>query len=370
MCFANAGYPILLCLRARFWAQPVRKRPISPRITILVAAHNEVKNLPRKLANFAALDYPRELLDIIVVSDGSTDGTDKILESWAGMRHQAIRLPAQRGKAVALNAAMANAEGGIVVFTDVRQSIAPDALRKLVANFADPTIGCVSGELMLRKSPTADSSDGVGLYWRIEKNIRYWEGLTGSTIGATGALYAVRRELLPSLPADLILDDVYIPLEVVRKGQRVVFEPDAVVWDDFVPTAKQEFRRKLRTLFGNYQLLQVAPWTLRTSNPVLLEFVCHKLLRLLVPFALLSLLFSAFWLRNGVYGVALAAQLGFYALAGLGTLRIPLGMLSRLSNISLAFAVLNLAAALAFVHFILGRKVMWVHQRNAAAGTD
>jgi poly-beta-1,6-N-acetyl-D-glucosamine synthase len=359
VCFANAGYPILLYLRARFWSNPIRKGAIFPRVTILLAAHNEEKNLPVKLANLATLDYPVELLDVVVVSDGSTDGTDKILKDWEGPGRRSIPLATHRGKAAALNAGMAAARGELVVFTDARQAIAPDALKSLVANFADPRVGCVSGELMLRENRGAGSAQGVGLYWRIEKNIRHWEGLSGSTVGATGALYAVRTKLLRSLPEDLILDDVYIPLQVVRQGQRVVFEPEARAWDDLVPTGKQEFRRKLRTLSGNYQLLQLAPWTLTPSNPLLLEFICHKLLRLLVPFALLGLLVSAFWLHQGFYGIVLVLQLCFYALAGLGVLRMPLGILSRLSNISLAFAVLNLAAGMAFVYFILGRKIIW-----------
>lgn len=337
----------------------MRTAGIFPRVTILLAAYNEEKNLPHKLANLAALDYPADLLDVIVVSDGSADGTDTILECWQGPGRRSFRLPEHRGKAAALNIGAAQAEGEIIVFTDARQTIASDALKNIVANFADSSIGCVSGELILRESRNAPSSQGVGLYWRMEKNIRQWEGLTGSAVGATGALYAVRRKLLAPIPRDLILDDVYIPLQVVRQGQRVVFEPRALAWDDFVPSTKQEFRRKLRTLTGNYQLFQLAPWTLTTSNPVLIEFVCHKVLRLLAPFALLGLLISTFWLRDGVYAFVLALQLFFYALAGLGIFRLPLGILSRLSNISLAFTVLNTAAGLAFIYFITGRKAAW-----------
>ena len=321
--------------------------------------YNEEKNLPGKLTNLAELDYPADLLDVIVVSDGSIDGTNRILDAWDGSGRRSVKLPIHCGKAAALNAGAAEAKGEIIVFTDARQTIASDALKIIVANFADPCVGCVSGELMLRESPAARSTEGVGLYWRVEKNIRYWEGRVGSTVGATGALYAVRNELLVPIPQDLILDDVYVPLQVVRQGQRVVFEPRALAWDDFVPSPKQEFRRKLRTLTGNYQLLQVAPWILTTSNPLFLQFICHKVLRLLVPFALLSLLISTLWLREGVYGFVLALQLFFYALAALGIFRLQLGILSRLSRISLAFAVLNMAAGLAFVYFVTGRKVVW-----------
>jgi hypothetical protein len=145
----------------------------------------------------------------------------------------------------------------------------------------------------------------------------------------------------------------------VRQGRRVVFDPKAVVWDNFTPSPKQEFRRKVRTLAGNYQLLKLAPWVLTSANPLRLQLVCHKLLRLLVPFALVGVLVSTSWLRQGVYELALGLQIVLYALATLTALHAKFGFLSRLSNISLAFIVLNAAAAVAFIYFITGRKGVW-----------
>ena len=357
--FAYAGYPIWLYVRARLWPCPVRVASIFPSVTILLAVHNEEKYLPGKLQNLAGLHYPPDCLEIIVVSDGSTDRTNQILASAESPNCQGIVLDEHCGKASALNFGVAQARGEIVVFTDARQIIASEALKTLIENFADPSVGCVSGELLIGQDQTTLSAEGVGLYWRMEKKIRRWEGLAGSSVGATGSLYAVRRNLIVPLPQGTILDDVYIPLHVVRQGKRVVFEPKALAFDPLTPDPKQEFRRKLRTLFGNYQLLQLAPWILTTSNPVRLEFLCHKLLRLLVPFALLGLLVSTFWLRESIYGFVLVFQLFFYALAGLGIFRLKLGILSRLSSISLAFTVLNTAAGLAFVYFISGRKPVW-----------
>jgi biofilm PGA synthesis N-glycosyltransferase PgaC len=243
----------------------------------------------------------------------------------------------------------------------VRQIIASDGLKNLVTNFADPSVGCASGELILRGDPNAGSSEGVGLYWRFEKNIRNWEGLVGSTVGATGAFYAVRKDLLLPLPEGTILDDVYIPFQVARQGKRVIFDPKAVAWDDFTPGSKLEFRRKVRTLAGNYQLLQLAPWVLTRSNPLRRQLVCHKLLRLLVPFALLGTLISTFWLRRGIYELAFVIQVVFYALAALTMMRAKVGFLSKLANISLAFVMLNTAAAVALFYFITGRKAEWAH---------
>ena len=190
---AYAGYPICIYLWAKFWPRPVLRANIFPGVTIVLAAHNEEKNLPGKLVNLAALDYPADRLEIIIISDGSTDETNKIIAAWQNSGHRAVMLPEHQGKANALNQGIAEAQKEIICFTDARQEIAADGLKKLVANFADPSVGCASGELMLRSDRKTASSDGVGLYWRLEKNIRNWEGLAGSTVGATGAFYAVRR---------------------------------------------------------------------------------------------------------------------------------------------------------------------------------
>ena len=357
---AYAGYPIALYFRARYWPRPVRRTSIFPKVTIVLAVHNEETNLLRKLRNLAALDYPADRLDVVAVSDGSTDQTNKILGAWQNPTNRAVILPEHRGKAIALNCGMAGGQGEIICFVDARQTIASDGLKNLVANFADPSVGCVSGELNLRGNELGSSSEGIGIYWRFEKRIRNWEGLAGSTVGATGAFYAVRRNLVVPLPEGTILDDVYIPLHVTRQGKRVVFDTSAVVWDDITPSSKQEFRRKVRTLVGNYQLLRLAPWALTRPNPVRLQLICHKLLRLLVPFALLGLFISTFWLRQGIYELAFILQVAFYVLAASATFSANLGFLSRLANISLAFIVLNTAAAVALIYFISGEKAVWV----------
>jgi poly-beta-1,6-N-acetyl-D-glucosamine synthase len=358
--FAYAGYPACLYFWARLWPRPIRRVSFFPHVTIVMAVHNEGKNLPRKLLNLAALHYPAERLEVIIVSDGSTDQTNQILSAWQNSSGQAVILAEQQGKANALNHCVAQAHGEIICFTDARQFIALDGLNNLIANFADSSVGCASGALVMSdKKHSAPSTSGVGLYWRLEKWIRNWEGLTGSTVGATGAFYAVRKSLFLPLPIGTILDDVYVPLQVARQGSRVVFDSQAEVWDDFTPSPKQEFRRKVRTLAGNYQLLQIAPWLLTRSNPLRVQFVCHKLLRLLVPFALVGVLVSTLYFRTGVYGLALAFQLAFYALAILTMWRPKIRFVSQLSNIALAFVVLNAAALVAFIYFITGRKAAW-----------
>ena len=356
---AYAGYPIWLYFRAQFAPRPVRRGSIRPRITILVVVHNEQKYLRGKLQNLADLEYPADRVEVIVVSDGSTDQTNNILAAWKNVGRRIIILTNHFGKAAALNRGVAEAKGEIIVFTDARQFIAADGLKYLLENFADPSVGCASGELMIERDRDSSFSEGVGLYWQLEKKIRNWESLAGSVVGATGAFYAARKSLLSPLPQDTILDDVYIPLQVARQGQRVVFEPKARAWDHFKPSPKQDFRRKVRTLAGNYQLLQLAPWLLTRSNPLRLQFFCHKLLRLFVPFALIGLLTSTICLRTDVYKLALELQLIFYSLAALSMFRTKAAIISRLSDISLAFVILNTAAAVAFLYFVAGRKVVW-----------
>ena len=251
-------------------------------------------------------------------------------------------------------------QGDLVLFTDARQKIEASALRILAEDFADPEVGCVSGELMLGDPATGEASEGIGLYWRVEKKVRELEAESGSVVGATGALYAVRRELLPSVPEGMILDDVYIPMQVSRQGKRVVFEPRARAWDSANLGAGREFARKVRTLTGNYQLMQLAPWLLSSDNPIRFEFVSHKLLRLAVPFALVVIFATSAFLAGPIYRVLWFLQVAFYGLSLLALFGLKRGLLARSANAAFAFVVLNTAAVVAFAHFVAGRKAVWI----------
>ena len=360
MAYAYGGYPLSLYLRTRARIRLVRPAPIFPFVSVVVAAYNEEQVLPAKLQNLRALNYPVDHFEVVVVSDGSRDATNRILEAHQQRNVRSILIPEHEGKASALNRGIHAARGEIIVFTDARQILERDAVRRLVENFADPSVGCVSGELMIGEPRTAAAGDGIAQYWALEKRIRQWEGATGSVIGATGALYAVRKELVAPLPLDTILDDVFIPLHVVRQGSRVIFEPGARVYDPLKPSLKREFQRKVRTLTGNYQLLRLAPWVLTRANPVRIEFISHKLLRLLVPFALLTILVSSVMLPGTFYEICLGLQLAFYGLGGLGLGYRRAGFLGRLANVALTFLVLNSAAVVALVNFLTGKKEVWV----------
>ncbi len=332
--YVYLGYPGLLALWARLRPRPTRKARIDaggiwPSVSIIVAARDEGPRLPARITNLLELNYPG-LREIILVSDGSTDGTLSTLREFLrtrGVSTAAVRLmevPAG-GKPLALNAGVAAATGDILVFADARQRFAADALLELVANFDDDVVGGVTGELMLDSESSSGAgsnvAEGVGLYWDYEKWLRRKESTIWSTLGATGAIYALRRSLWRPLPADTLIDDVLVPMRAVLLGSRIVFEERAIAYDSVPADARTESRRKTRTLAGNYQILG-QEWKLLVpvANPVWLQYMSHKVGRLLVPWALLGAFVSSVFLARSrwYYLAALTVQVGFYGLALVG----------------------------------------------------
>ena len=359
--YAYIGYVGWLWVRAQWRPWPVRRGHLEPLVSVVMVVRNEEAVLAQKLRNLLELDYPERNFQIVVVSDGSTDGTEAILREYA--RNPQVHVMLNQlagGKAAGLNAGVSIAHGDIVLFTDARQQIEGGAIRLLMENFVDAEVGAVSGELMLGDPVTGETGRGMGLYWQIEKRVRELEAASGSVVGATGALYAMRRELVVEVPPETILDDVFIPMNVARQRFRVVFDERARAWDRPDLGTHREFRRKVRTLTGNYQLLQLAPWLLRKENPLRFEFISHKLIRLVVPFALVVALAASGFLPGPFYRVAFWIQLGFYGLSVLGWTRWNLGLVSRLSDAAYTFVALNAAALVAFANFVTGRKTIWM----------
>jgi biofilm PGA synthesis N-glycosyltransferase PgaC len=325
-----------------------------------MVVRNEDSTLPRKLRNLSALNYPADRLEFVVASDGSTDKTVEILLDAAQDERFHLLISAEpKGKAYRLNEALTTLRGEIAFFVDARQELEPDALRLLVENFADSTVGCVSGELMLGNAASGEAEKGMGIYWRIEKMIRELESASGSVVGATGAVYAARTALLSPIPPETILDDVLIPLGIVRRGSRVIFDGRARAWDNPDLGSQREFRRKVRTLTGNYQLLQIAPWILKSENPLRVRFLSHKLIRLAVPFSLAVLLVASAAVPEPWYRAAFFLQLAFYALSLFALSKQKHGLVTRVANVALTFIVLNAAAVVAFANFVTRRKEVW-----------
>ena len=310
-----------------------------PAVTVILAVRNGEQWIRRKLDSIAALEYDRAKLQIIVASDGSTDATEELVRGRSGLPVELLALP-PGGKASAINAALRQATGEILFFTDVRQALEPNALRELVHEFADPRVGVVSGELIIRAGATLEEHN-VGLYWRYEKWIRKQHSRIDSVMGATGAIYAMRRTLARPLPPFTILDDVYLPIAAFLDGYRVVFTERAKAFDS--PTAlKSEFSRKVRTQAGMYQLIGQFPELLGPKNRMWVHFLSHKVGRLMLPFLLLALLVSSAFLAPPLSAVALALQAVFYGLALLDPLMRP--PVKRLSSVVRTFVVLSAAA--------------------------
>lgn len=349
------AYPVLLAVVARLWPRPVRQGSRHPRsVSFVLAVHNEETRIADRLDEIAGLLLASELEgEIIVVSDGSTDATAQLVREHGDGLVRVIELPQRVGKALALTAGWAVASHEVLVFSDVRQTWEPRALHFLLENFADPTVGAVSGDLVVRSRPGVMS--GVGLYWSFEKWLRRQETKVYATVGATGAISAVRTALFRPIPAGTLLDDVYWPLRVVLQGARVVHDERARAYDHLPERPGDEFRRKVRTLAGNFQLLTRLPAALLPwANPVWLQLVSHKLLRLVVPWALLVLLTASAILPGALYRVAFWSQAACYAL-GLAGVAAGTRWPNRLVSAASSFLVLNTAAFAAFWVWVSGQ---------------
>jgi glycosyltransferase involved in cell wall biosynthesis len=359
--YTYAGYPLWIYLRSRMHPRAWRQEPMLPRVSIILAVHNGAALLRQKVDHLLSLEYPRDRLEIVIVSDGSTDDTDEILKELLNPAVRSLRCPEHCGKAAALNLGIQSATGEILLFLDIRPWIEKNALQLLLSNFADPRVGCVAGELVLRDDGHDAGAKAVGgLYWRYEQWIRNCEAKVDSPLGVYGGFYAIRRKLARALPEGTILDDMLQPLSVIRQGYRSVLDLRARVYDIWPKSLSGEFHRKVRTLAGNFQLIQLAPWLLSRQNRLRFELISHKLMRLLVPILLVILLVSSALLANRslLYAGVLAAQVFFYVLAALGAGRgIP--VLMRVAAPASAFCMLNVAVVVGFYKFLFTKGPLW-----------
>jgi cellulose synthase/poly-beta-1,6-N-acetylglucosamine synthase-like glycosyltransferase len=370
--YPYVGYPLAIGLLARLRPRLRKVAPITPSVSIVLAVYNGISSLPQKIQHLINLDYPR-IDEIIIVSDGSTDGTAELLATQKHPRLKAILLPEHAGKAVALRAGIAQATAEVILFVDIRPEIAPGAIQHLVRNFVDPKVGCVAGKLILRQDGHDGASGAVSsLYWRYEQWIRNSEALFDSPVGVYGGFYAIRRELAVPPPAGMILDDMFQPLSIIRQGFRSILDPEACVYDRWPATVRSEFHRKVRTLAGNFQLFRLAPWTLTPRNRVFFQLVSHKVLRLIAPYLFILLLISAVILavRSPFYAAFAALQiLGLSAaIAGL-RFRIP--YLHRFVAPVSALLVLNGAAVFGLYKFLFTHGPLWkIWASNTPQPTD
>ncbi|MFL5918346.1 MAG: glycosyltransferase family 2 protein, partial [Gaiellaceae bacterium] len=319
LAWTQGGYPLAAAALARVRGRAVRKGDFTPPVTVVVAAHNEETVIERRLQNLFAQDYPRDRFDIVVASDASTDRTDELVEETPGVR--LIRCP-RGGKVAAQNTAVRQTEGEILAFSDANAQWQPDALRKLVRNFADPDVAYACGGHFYE---AADGTNREGTYWRWEAWLRRNESSLGSITGGIGPIYAVRRsdyvDVDPRFGHDLAL-----PYLMVQRGRRAVFEPEAVAWEKPSRDLEDEYRRKVR-MFEHCWLMTLSGGLLRGGGPLyLVQLVSHRLLRYGSGILHLFVLVTSFALvRQGlVYELALSAQLAWLVLAAAGRLKAPI----------------------------------------------
>lgn len=350
------GYPLGIALRAALRPRPWRTADWQPRVSVLMAVHDGAGELEAKLDHLLAHDYPAALLELVVVSDGSRDGTADILRRRASERLQGVVLDTRVGKSAALREALALARGEVLVFCDLRQRLEPGTIRALCRALGGGDLAVAGGLLRFRPGPTGSAA--VGVYWRFESWLRRQEARSGSVVGVSGALYALRRADMPEVPPGLVLDDLWVPMQVAARGGRVGLIDEAIAWDVPAPSSAIESARKRRTLAGNWQLLARWPQLLWPfSHPLWWRYVCHKLLRLIMPFALLTALFSNAVLASGgapVWVALLALQLLGHA-GGLAALAWP--PLRRVLPLRLAAAFEELT-----LYALLG---LWDHLRGS-----
>ncbi|HZR66122.1 MAG TPA: glycosyltransferase family 2 protein [Terriglobales bacterium] len=287
-----------------------------PGVSIIIPAYNEEKVLTQKIENLRELDFPRQRVQVIFVSDGSSDGTNEILQASAGGNFECLLLSERKGKANALNQAVMRAKNEILVFCDASTLFERDAINKLVRHFADPDVGAVCGAVRYHAGSDAQQTEGA--YWKYESALRLMEARLGAILNASGAIYALRRECFSPVPQNTIIEDFVIPIRARRLGFSVLYDPEAVAIEFPASTVSGEFTRRVRLAVGSFRALKdVVRVPLRGFTPFAL--ISHKLLRWLVPFFALSLLASNVVLaRAPFYRAALATQILFYFWAGLG----------------------------------------------------
>lgn len=366
--FAYGGYSLIVFALAAIVRRPIRRRDITPSVTLLITAYNEEKAIARKLEQSLDLDYPRNLLEIIVASDGSTDRTDEIVKEYAQHGVRLVRVEGRQGKTGTQNVAVSMARGEIVVFSDATTTYDREVIRKIVRNYADETVGAVSGRYEYCNPSGAPVGLGTILFWRYENAIKAAQTMIGTITGCCGCIYSVRRSLYIPLPREII-SDLCEPLKIIEQGYRVVFEREALAFEETTSTAESEFAMRVRVISrGMHGLLYMR----RLLNPLRYPFVAfqlisHKVLRWLVPaFALLALLANVVLaFDGGFYLATLLLQLVFYGAAAGALLLEGRVAYPKVLALPLYFCAVNAASIVAMIRVIRGvRAVTWETARG------
>ncbi|GAM12011.1 glycosyltransferase family 2 protein [Mesobacillus selenatarsenatis] len=350
------GYPVLLKIISSFKKVPSNEgQTFKPKVTFFIAAYNEEKVIGEKLQNAVGLNYPRELLEIIVVSDDSSDRTNEIVEEYS-TKYPFITLnvvKGRKGKTEALNKSVPLAKGDVLVFSDANSMYEKDALLYLVKHFSEPSIGGVCGELKLLNSTNSSIGESEGAYWKYEKLLKTLETQTGTSIVANGSIYAIRRELFKEMNPN-VGDDMQNPLIIISQGKRFVYEPNAITKEETSTKEKEEFGRKVRIVTRSFTGIMAYK---KVLNPFknfdfFYKYMSHKFLRWLVPYYMIAVfIMNLFLLEHELYKWVFAAQLLFYGLAVLG-----IWVKHKITYIPYYFCLVNYAALLGTMRAMTGKR--------------
>jgi len=360
--YSYVGYSFVILLLSLFLNCPVRKKEIHPQVTFLITAFNEENSIAAKLENTLSLDYPREKLEVIVASDGSTDSTDLVVKQFNDQGVILNRVEGRVGKTETQNRTVAKATGDIIIFSDATTNYHKDAIKKIVQNYADPQVGAVSGRYEYINPTSAAVGIGTVLFWKYENLIKRLQTRIQTITGCCGCIYSVRRDLYEPLPRDII-SDLVEPLKILEKGYRISFEPEAVAYEETTETSKEEFSMRVRVISrGMYGL-----WYMRSLfNPFKYRFISfqlfsHKVLRWMIPFMLpLILINNLFLIGKIFYNLSLIAQVLFYLGAMVGYILDRNGKKAKLLALPLYYCVVNAASATAFFRILRGKKsIVW-----------
>lgn len=363
--YTYIGYPLVITALARLVKRPVHVAPIVPSVSMVIPAYNEARVIAQKLENSLALDYPSDKLEILVISDGSTDETNQIVARYADKGVRLLFEPARRGKIAALNRAVPFTSGDIVVFSDANAMLAPTALRYLVRNFADQRVACVGGEKRVGGDRSI-SARGESAYWRYESHLKRCDSAVGSAMGVAGELFAVRRECYTHVEEDSLIEDFVLSLRLVQAGWRVVFEPQAVAWEQSSPSLTGEWQRRTRIAAGGFQAMVRLKGMLNPSLGLsVFQYLSHRVIRWLAPFFMIAVLVTSIALWSfPLYRWILVAQALFYLAALAGYLLVRMGIYWRPLQMVFYFCFTNVAALAGFYRYVTrSQPVTWKKAR-------
>ena len=376
LAYIYIGYPVLVGILARLFPQPIGESPDGeePSVSIIISAYNEAPVIAAKIENSLALEFPAEHLEVIVVSDCSDDGTDEIVRNCAGLGVRLVRQNQRLGKSAALNCAVPQARGSILVFSDANALYQPDAISHLVRHFSNPKVGYVVGNARYyKKSIESASAESEGLYWKLETYLKKKESAFESVVGGDGAIYAIRKELFsPLLSTDI--NDFMNPLQIVDRGYRGLFEPAAISYEDTAESFEKEYRRKVRIVSRSFNALRRVPGVLKPfRNPRhWFLLISHKLMRWLAPFFLLIFLTASLFLwRFPLYRAALLLQLVFYAGATAAWLIPATRSVWKPMSLAYYFCLVNMASLIGCIKCFRGKlSATWTPPRQSLQTKD